>query len=110
MCIRDSANMSHELRTPLNSLLILSKLLGNNKEGNLTEAQVKSANIIYKSGKDLLELINEILDLSKIEAGKMSFEFTTFVSEELKTEILQGFNPVAENKGLTLYLTQSEEF
>lgn len=104
------ANMSHELRTPLNSLLILSKLLGNNKDGNLTEAQVKSANIIYKSGKDLLELINEILDLSKIESGKMTYQFSSFESEELKAEIFQGFNPVAENKGLTLELNQAKKF
>ncbi len=70
------ANMSHELRTPLNSMLILSKLLGDNKRNNnLTEDQLKSVSIIYNSGKDLLELINEILDLSKIEAGKMNFDF-----------------------------------
>lgn len=104
------ANMSHELRTPLNSLLILSKLLGNNKEGNLTEGQVKSANIIYKSGRDLLELINEILDLSKIEAGKMDFEFNNFSIQEIITEIENGFNPVAENKGLTIEITKSEHF
>lgn len=104
------ANMSHELRTPLNSLLILSKLLGNNKAGNLTEEQVKSANVIYKSGNDLLELINEILDLSKIEAGKMSFEFNTIETEVIKSEILQGFKPVAENKGLTFDLHQEKQF
>lgn len=104
------ANMSHELRTPLNSLLILSKLLGNNKDGNLTDDQVKSANIIYKSGKDLLDLINEILDLSKIEAGKMNFEFNNIAAEEIKTEIIQSFKPVAENKGLTFELIQSGQF
>lgn len=96
------ANMSHELRTPLNSLLILSKLLATNKNGNLTGEQLKSANIIYKSGSDLLELINEILDLSKIEAGKMTYEFSDFASEDIKSEILMSFKPVAENKGLTL--------
>lgn len=104
------ANMSHELRTPLNSLLILSKLLGDNKDGNLTEGQVKSANIIYKSGKDLLELINEILDLSKIEAGKMVFQFDTFAVDELVTEIENNFRPVAENKGLSFEINISKNF
>lgn len=104
------ANMSHELRTPLNSLLILSKLLQNNKDGNLNPDQVKSASIIYKSGKDLLELINEILDLSKIEAGKMSFEFSSISSEEIMTEIMQSFKPVAESKGLYMDLTRAEHF
>ncbi len=104
------ANMSHELRTPLNSMLILSKLLGNNKEGNLNASQVKSANIIYKSGNDLLELINEILDLSKIEAGKMTFNFNDFATDEITTAIDHGFKPVAENKNLKLTLNQSKDF
>jgi len=104
------ANMSHELRTPLNSLLILSKLLQNNKDGNLTPDQIKSAGIIHKSGKDLLELINEILDLSKIEAGKMSFEFNNILSDDIMTEIMQGFKPVAESKGLYLELNNTENF
>ncbi|MDO8953119.1 MAG: ATP-binding protein, partial [Draconibacterium sp.] len=104
------ANMSHELRTPLNSLLILSNLLSKNKNGNLTEDQVKSIHIIYKSGKDLLELINEILDLSKIEAGKMNFDFSETQIEQISTEIIQNFKPVAENKGLTLEVNKSDDF
>jgi len=103
------ANMSHELRTPLNSLLILSKLLSENKKGNLNDDQLKSIKIIYKSGKDLLELINEILDLSKIEAGKMSYNFSHIHTDEIKTEILQNFKPVAENKGLTLAVNLSDD-
>jgi PAS domain S-box-containing protein len=104
------ANMSHELRTPLNSLLILSKLLASNKEKNLTGEQVKSIKIINKSGKDLLELINEILDLSKIEAGKMKFEFGEVPANEIIAEIKQNFKPVAENKGLELELDRSDKF
>ena len=104
------ANMSHELRTPLNSMLILSKLLGDNKNKNLTEEQLKSISIIYNSGKDLLELINEILDLSKIEAGKMNFDFTDVLSNEIVEEIKVNFAPVAENKNLTLNIKKSGNF
>lgn len=94
------ANMSHELRTPLNSLLILSNLLAKNKKGNLTPDQVKSSQIIYKSGTDLLFLINEVLDLSKIEAGKMTLEYGLVNSSDIREEILSDFSAVAEDKRL----------
>jgi PAS domain S-box-containing protein len=104
------ANMSHELRTPLNSMLILSKLLSNNKHKNLTEEQLKSISIIHNSGKELLELINEVLDLSKIEAGKMTFEFSETSVEDIKSEITLGFKSVVEHKGLTLDMDIAEDF
>ncbi|GHH00237.1 histidine kinase [Comamonas sp. KCTC 72670] len=95
------ANMSHELRTPLNSLLILAKLLSDNKDGNLSSKQVEYANTIYASGGDLLSLINEILDLSKVEAGKMQVEPRDIVLTELNQFIERSFLPVAEQKGLS---------
>ncbi|MFP2931828.1 response regulator, partial [Pyxidicoccus sp. 3LG] len=94
------ANMSHELRTPLNSLLILAKLLADNKDGNLSNKQVEYANTIYASGGDLLSLINEILDLSKVEAGKMQVEPRDIVLSELNQFIDRSFRPVADQKGL----------
>ncbi|HLP50600.1 MAG TPA: response regulator [Chitinophagales bacterium] len=94
------ANMSHELRTPLNSLLILSKDLSENKRKNLTEEQVESADIIYRSGHDLLLLINEVLDLSKIEAGKMTLHVEEVSLQYLSDEISRNFKHQAERKGL----------
>ncbi|MFV8353967.1 response regulator [Flavobacterium sp. XS2P14] len=96
------ANMSHELRTPLNSLLILSKDLSENRKKNLDDVQVESAEIIYKSGHDLLILINEVLDLSKIEAGKMSVNVEKIPIINLTAELLQNFKHLAEQKGLLL--------
>lgn len=104
------ANMSHELRTPLNSLLILSNLLGNNKKGNLTDDQVRSAKIIHKSGTDLLYLINEVLDLSKIEAGKMSVEIGSVKTIDIKEEILMNFNATAEDKKLAFEVHIDQNF
>ncbi len=94
------ANMSHELRTPLNSALILAKLLADNKPGNLNAEQVKFAETIYGAGNDLLTLINDILDLSKIEAGKLDVKPTTTAVSSVATSIERLFTPVAKNKKL----------
>ena len=98
------ANMSHELRTPLNSLLILAKLLANNLEGNLTNDQIESAQIIHSGGLNLLTLINDILDLSKVEAGKLNV-----IPEEVKLESIvhnlkYQFNVISQEKGLQFEL------
>jgi signal transduction histidine kinase/CheY-like chemotaxis protein len=94
------ANMSHELRTPLNSLLILSQVLAENREGNLTAEQVKFAQTVYTSGNELLSLINEILDLSKVEAGKMPIVPKVFQLSEVEGYLTQAFQHVADQKGL----------
>jgi HAMP domain-containing protein/signal transduction histidine kinase/CheY-like chemotaxis protein len=94
------ANMSHELRTPLNSLLILSQILSENAEGNLTNKQVGFAQTIHSSGSDLLDLINDILDLSKIESGTMAVDITTVPFAELRKFVESTFRQVADLKGL----------
>jgi HAMP domain-containing protein/signal transduction histidine kinase/CheY-like chemotaxis protein len=96
------ANMSHELRTPLNSLLILAKLLQENKDKNLSKKQVEFAQTIYSSGSDLLNLINDILDLSKVEAGKMEISPTDMPLSEMESFVMRTFKPVADQKGLDL--------
>jgi CheY-like chemotaxis protein/signal transduction histidine kinase len=96
------ANMSHELRTPLNSVLILSKLLLENKNGNLEKKQVDFAKTINSSGSDLLGLINEILDLSKIESGKMIINIEDVSLTQLPSYIQQNLQHLAEEKGLYL--------
>jgi CheY-like chemotaxis protein/CHASE3 domain sensor protein len=96
------ANMSHELRTPLNSLLLLSQDLACNKDGNLTAHQVESAKIIHSSGSDLLNLINEILDLSKIESGRMDVHAVRVHIPDIALSIRSSFEHVAAKKGLDL--------
>lgn len=94
------ANMSHELRTPLNSALILSQLLSENRDLNLTPKQIEYAKQIHRSGNDLLALINDILDLSKVEAGQMSFELSQFTTSDLLDSVRANFSIFAENKKL----------
>ncbi len=94
------ANMSHELRTPLNSLLILAKLLAENKDATLTEKQVEYAQNIYASGGDLLALINEILDLSRVESGKMQVEPRRLPLVDVASSMERQFRPVADERAL----------
>jgi signal transduction histidine kinase/CheY-like chemotaxis protein/HAMP domain-containing protein len=94
------ANMSHELRTPLNSLLILARLLAQNPGRNLTVKQVEYANVIHSAGSDLLQLINDILDLSKVEAGRMDVRAERFALAALLEDIQATFRPLTAEKGL----------
>jgi signal transduction histidine kinase/CheY-like chemotaxis protein/HAMP domain-containing protein len=94
------ANMSHELRTPLNNLLILAKMLAENGEENLNTKQVKFAETIHSSGTDLLSLINDILDLSKIESGTMAVEPNEVKLGEVRDYVTRNFRHVADGKGL----------
>ena len=98
------ANMSHELRTPLNSLLILSRSLADNREGNLDDEQIESARIIHDSGSNLLRLINDILDLSKVEAGKMEVMLDDFPLADLERVLRRTFNHVAQEKQLGFHI------
>jgi signal transduction histidine kinase/HAMP domain-containing protein len=94
------ANMSHELRTPLNSLLILSKLLLENERGNLSEKDLEFARTIHTAGTDLLQLISDILDLSKIEAGKMEILTDLVGLADVQAYVTRTFDPIAADKGL----------
>ena len=98
------ANMSHELRTPLNSMLILSALLQENKEQNLSPRQLEYASTIQNAGHDLLNLINDILDLAKMEAGKVEFHYEPVELAALCSTLQAQFLPLAEQKGLELVL------
>lgn len=95
------STMSHELRTPLNSILILSNALAENKRGNLEDKQVEHARVIHSAGSDLLGLINDILDLAKVESGKMSVIIDEINLKELGQHMVRSFRHVAENRGLT---------
>lgn len=95
------ANMSHELRTPLNSILLLSRLLSENADKNMSADQIEYAQVIQSSGNGLLNLIDEILDLSKIESGKMSLEVATTLVTGIIADLKPLFAPVAKDKGLT---------
>jgi signal transduction histidine kinase/CheY-like chemotaxis protein/HAMP domain-containing protein len=94
------ANMSHELRTPLNSLLILARLLAQNPGRNLTAKQVEYANVIHSAGSDLLQLINDILDLSKVEAGRLDVHPERFLLSALVEDLRATFGPLTAEKGL----------
>jgi CheY-like chemotaxis protein len=94
------ANMSHALRTPLNSLLILARSLASNEEGNLTDEQVEEARIIYNDGLELLNLINDILDLSKVEAGKLNFIAEDTLIDSIVRRLRQQFGPLAKERAV----------
>jgi len=101
------ANMSHELRTPLNSILILAQMLQGNAQKNLTPKQVEFATVIHNSGNDLLNLINDILDLAKIEAGKMEVQLEKVSFAAIKQNLYQLFEKVAENKQIDFHITHN---
>ncbi|UQX00030.1 HAMP domain-containing protein [Streptomyces sp. RerS4] len=103
------AKMSHELRTPLNSLLILAQLLAHNPEGNLTEKQVDYATVIHSAGSDLLQLINDILDLSKVEAGKMDVHPEPVSLRRVLDYVNTTFQPVADERELDFTVTAAPD-
>ncbi len=102
------ANMSHELRTPLNSSLILAKLLADNPQGNLSSEQVEFAETIYSAGNDLLVLINDILDLAKVEAGRLELHPEKISLQALSDSMRKTFQPLANKKGLELQIEVKE--
>ncbi len=103
------ANMSHELRTPLNSLLILSKLLAENPEQNLSDKQIEFASTIHTAGADLLSLISDILDLTKVEAGKMEISAGTIALTGISEYVERAFASVAEQKGLDFEVRATQD-
>jgi len=103
------ANMSHELRTPLNSLLILSKQLADNSDGNMTERQVEFAQTIRAAGSDLLTLINDILDLSKIESGTTAIDFQEVTFDDIESEVRRTFAQIAADKNLQFVVRRDRD-
>jgi CheY-like chemotaxis protein len=103
------ANMSHELRTPLNSMLLLSNLLAENEDKTLTSRQVEYARTIYGAGKDLLGLINQVLDLAKVESGRQEIEIAPVDPREVGAHLERVFRPLAEDKGLTFDIEVSAD-
>ncbi|MFD0716029.1 response regulator [Paenibacillus sp. GCM10027626] len=103
------ANMSHELRTPLNSILILSQMLADNENRTLNEDETGYAKVIHSSGNDLLKLINDILDLSKIEAGKIILTIDEVNLTELPAFFQHTFEPIAESKGIQFRIETSPQ-
>ena len=103
------ANMSHELRTPLNSLLILARELASNEEGNLTSEQVEEARVIHNGGLELLGLINDILDLSKVEAGKISVLPEDVYIRNISKRMSEHFDPVAKERGVAFHVNIDQD-
>lgn len=103
------ANMSHELRTPLNSILLLSRLMAENPDENLNEDQIESAKVIQSSGSSLLTLIDEILDLAKIESGKMTLEYQDVVVNDVIRDLRSLFNPIMQEKHIRFDIHVEEE-
>jgi tubulin-specific chaperone A len=103
------ANMSHELRTPLNSILVLSQLLGNNKDGNLSSKQRESAEAIHSSGSELLALINEILDLSKVEAGRVELNVEKVPLASITSDLNRLYKDIAESKGVRFSIDVADD-
>ncbi|MCW3118449.1 MAG: domain S-box-containing protein [Chitinophagaceae bacterium] len=102
------ANMSHELRTPLNSILLLAQLLSENKNKSLGDKEVDHAKNIYNSGADLLNLINEVLDLAKVESGRMELDFVKISMTEIHSAIISMFSEIAKNKSIDFTVSYNE--
>ncbi|MBB6637878.1 response regulator [Cohnella thailandensis] len=103
------ANMSHELRTPLNSLIILSQFLEDNAEGNLTDKQLEFVKTIHSSGEDLLKMIDEILDLAKVDAGRMDIQIELTPMEDITVDLEHAYRSIAEDKGLSFSIGVGED-